>query len=74
MFKSLNVGTCLAVQQLRLCTPNAQGMWSVPGWGTKGLCAPHTTKNNFGEESKCTDHGWRVVFNARLIFWAEGCC
>ena len=35
MFKSLNVRTCLAVQQLRLCTPNAQGMWSVPGWGLR---------------------------------------
>lgn len=74
MFKSLNVGTYLAVQQLRLCTLNAGGVWSVPGWGTKSLCALRMTKNNFGKESKCTDHGWRVVFNAGLVFWAGSCC
>ena len=72
--KSLNVRTGLVVRQLRLCIPNAGGLWSVPGWGTESLCAPHTTKNDFGKESKCRDHGWRVVFNAGLIFWAGGCC
>ena len=28
-------GTSLAVQWLRLYTPNAQGMGSIPGWGTR---------------------------------------
>ena len=31
-------GTSLAVQWLRLYTPNAQGMGSIPGWGTR---VPH---------------------------------
>ena len=30
-------GTSLAAQWLRLCAPNAGGMGSIPGWGTKIL-------------------------------------
>ena len=32
-------GDFLAVQWLRLCAPNAEGMGSIPGWGAKTLHA-----------------------------------
>lgn len=34
-YKTVNVGTSLAVQWLRLCAPNAGDMGSIPGWRTK---------------------------------------
>ena len=37
---SSKVGTSLVVQWLRLCAPNAGGLGSIPGGGTK---IPHTT-------------------------------
>ena len=40
IFKKQTLGTSLAVQWLRLCTPNAGGMGSIPGQGTK---IPHAT-------------------------------
>ena len=33
--------TSLAVQWLRLCTPNAGGMGLIPSWGTKILHVAH---------------------------------
>ena len=33
------IGTCLVVQWLRVHAPNAEGMTSIPGWGTKILHA-----------------------------------
>ena len=33
--EKLNVGTSLAVQGLRLCASNTEGMNSVPGWSTE---------------------------------------
>ena len=36
IYKALG-GTSLVVQWLRLCTPNAGGRDSIPGWGTKIL-------------------------------------
>ena len=50
-------GTSLAVQWLRLCAPNAGGMGSIPGQGTKiPHVAWHSLKNkkkilNFKKES-----------------------
>ena len=38
-FKINNRGTSLAVQWLRLHTPHAGDLGSIPGWGTKN---PHT--------------------------------
>ena len=35
LFVIENLGASLAVQWLRLCTSNASGVGSVPGWGTK---------------------------------------
>ena len=37
--KNRSPGTCLMVQWLRLCTPNAGGLGSIPGQGTRS----HTT-------------------------------
>ena len=37
--KTNKTGTSLAVQWLRLCTPNAGGPGSIPRWGTKVLHA-----------------------------------
>ena len=34
-YKIACFGTSLAVQWLRLHAPNARGMGSIPGWGTK---------------------------------------
>ena len=31
------IGTCMAVQRLRLCASTAGGTGSIPGWGTKSL-------------------------------------
>ena len=36
------VGTSLVVQWLRLCAPNAGGVGSIPGKGTK---IPHATQH-----------------------------
>ena len=53
----------LAVQWLRLYAPNAWGMGSVPGWGTK---IPHatspsqnkrTSNNNKNKQNKKTEEG-----------------
>ena len=33
------IGTCMAVQRLRLCASTAGGTGSIPGWGTKSLHA-----------------------------------
>ena len=30
-----NIGTSLVVQWVRLCAPNAGGLGSIPGWGTR---------------------------------------
>ena len=32
---SVSFGTSLMVQWLRLCAPNADGLGSIPGWGTR---------------------------------------
>ena len=34
IFEGRLPGTCLVVQWLRLCAPNAGGLGSIPGWGT----------------------------------------
>ena len=45
-------GTSLAVQWLRLCAPNAGGMGSIPGQGTKVRHAPqHSQKEK--RKKKC---------------------
>ena len=38
--KSHILGTCPVVHWLRLCIPNAEGMGSIPGWGTRIPHAP----------------------------------
>ena len=38
--KFITIGMSLVVQWLRLHTPNAGGMGSITGWGTKVLHAP----------------------------------
>ena len=62
--KDIEEGTSLVVQWLRLCSPKAGGLGSVPGWGTrfhlpqlrvclKQLKTPHTeTKNWHGQVVK----------------------
>lgn len=39
--KLINPGTSLAVQQLKLCDTNEEGVSSVPGRGTKNPCVMH---------------------------------
>ena len=39
------VRTFLAVQQVRLCAPNARSMGLIPGWGTKILHANGAAKS-----------------------------
>ena len=44
-------GTSLVVQWLRLCTPNAGGLGSIPGWGTSSHMTqqkkiPHVASKN----------------------------
>ena len=43
-------GTSLVVQWLRLCAPNAGGLGSIPGWGTRShmqLKIPHATSKTW---------------------------
>ena len=39
--KLINPGTSLAVQELKLCDSNEEGVSSVPGRGTKNPCVMH---------------------------------
>ena len=52
--KSAGVGTSLAVQWLRLGASTAEGMGSIPGWGTRSHIPriPHAVR-----PKKCAGHG-----------------
>ena len=39
------MGTCLVVQWVRICAPNAGGPGSIPGWGTRSHTHAATKKS-----------------------------
>ena len=53
-----SLGTSLAVQRLRLCTPNAGSTGSIPGQGTK---IPHAAWRSQNKKKTATFPNWSTV-------------
>ena len=60
-------GTSLVVQWLRLCSPNAGGLSSIPGWGTRSRMHAATKRSRVGlpqwrsgweSACQCREHGF----------------
>ena len=59
--KKASGGTSLVVQWLRLCAPNAGGLGSIPGWGTRP-CMPQLKDPVWHKEDR-----WSRVPQLRLV-------
>ena len=76
--KKQQQGISLMVQWLRLSAPNAEGLGSIPGWGTRShvrlLKTPRaTSKTQHGQTNKNHQQAKYVLLNFRMqsITWRE---
>ena len=54
-------GTSLAIQWLRLCASNAGGTGSIPGQGTKILCAMRHNQKMKQQKKAATVDWYRIL-------------
>ena len=59
LFKTIDIGASLAVQWLRLHTSSAGGLGSIPGQGTKILCAAWRGRNKT-KQTNTIDISWHT--------------